>query len=680
MKQQDAYCNPCINVCYNLSMGVPLRRALGAAAVLTVALLGLPVAAGAAPTCLTPVAADGAEPPCNPFLASPVWGGSHRASYAQASTPFPGPRAGDAVRHGYVAGVLGVPLIIDFTEPYADGGRAAWFSTVATPDGRYVYKVDVGTGQVISGFGFFDDPQMPSFGGVSGAYNVLDRDNHLVVGRGRSIDVYGDAVPGDRFSKIALLKHFAFPDAALCGPDDTLVGITMLFDGRIAFASQLGVVGTLPREPERMRAQDLVTTSINGDRCTGASADDRSLDQVSNSIAADEHGGIYVVTSQAIYRYDWDGTRVTLGWRAAYAAGGTSSSVRIGDGSGSTPTLMGTGPGQDRFVVITDGQRLVHLDLFWRDEIPADWKGLPGKDRRLACEVPVTFGDANATESQNEQSVLVRGYGAVVPNNQLRDDSAFASLSGNPRQLAAALAGGDRNNAPHGLERIDWDPKTRTCRTRWANREVSLPNGIPSMSTASGLIYGIGQRDGTWGLEGIDFDTGVSRLRVDTTSGAEQNSAYAATTVGPNGTIWTGNIGGYTVFRGPVRPEPALACLDITPPTSTVRARLSRTRLRVSGRARDRACEQDAPVARVQVSVARRTGPQCRALTRRGRLAPPRPCAARTWLPARLRPGGGFVLARTAKLPTGRYAVAVRAVDRRGNAQDAPTRSAARVR
>lgn len=568
------------------------RRALGqiwrAGIVAAVGLCGLAPGAGATqPTCLTPVAADGFEPPCNPFLSSPTWAGAHRNSYAQASSPFPAPQPGDTVGVQHTVGTFGVPIIIEFTEPYADGGRVAWFSTVATPDGRYVYKVDTQTGQVVDRFGIEDEPQQPGPGGLSGAYNLLDRDNHFIVGRERSLDVYGDAVPGDRRSPIARKGQFTFPDRALCGPDDKLVATTMLFDGRVVFATQLGVVGTIPREPARMTKENLVVASINGDRCATARAADEGLDQVSNSIAADEHGGIFVVTSKAMYRYDWDGAHVRRTWRAGYESSGADSSVRIGEGSGSTPTLMGTSPKHDRFVVVTDGQKLVHLDLFWRDEIPADWKGLPGKDRRLACEVPITFGDPGATESQNEQSVLVRGYGAVVPNNQLKDDSAFSGLSGNAQLLAAALSGGDPNNAPHGLERIDWNPRTRTCSTKWANRELSIPNGIPSMSTATGLIYGIGQRGGIWGLEGIDFETGESKLRVDTSATPDNNSAYAATTVGPDGAVWTGALTAYTIFRGPIRPAPQLVCLAITRPRckaadrSGTRAHL---RLRCTGR------------------------------------------------------------------------------------------------
>ncbi|MCW3040238.1 MAG: Gamma-glutamyltranspeptidase [Solirubrobacterales bacterium] len=677
-------------------MSARVRPAVLVAVLLTGVLPILPATAtttttATAPTCLTPVAADGFEPPCNPFLSSPAWAGSHRSSFAQASSPYPAPEAGDAVRVDHVGGLFGVPLIFSFTEPYGDGGRNAWASTVATPDGRYVYKVDVQSGRVISSFGVLNDGRLPGAGGVSGAYNVLDRDNHLIVGRGRSFDVYGDATPGDRFSPVARLGQFTLPGDALCGPDDTLVGITMLFDGRIAFASALGVVGTIPREPERMTAANLVTTSLNGDRCATATAQDSNLDQVSNSIAADERGGIFVVTSKAMYRVDWDGTALRRTWRAPYASG-SHSAVRIGEGSGSTPTLMGTSPTQDRFVVITDGQELVHLDLFWRDQIPTDWRGLPGKDRRLACEVPITFGDPGATTTQNEQSVLVRGYASVIPNNQLRDDSAFRDLPGNARQIAAALAGGDPGNAPHGVERIDWDPKTRTCAPRWANRRVSLPNGIPSMSTASGLMYGIGQRDGIWGLEGLDFATGESRLRIDTSASPDQNSAYAATTIGPDGAIWTGTLLGYTIYRGPVRPAPALACLDLTAPSSRVRivnARgvphtvLTRKHVSVTGPARDRACGGPAHrVARVDVSVQQRVAGGCRGLTTRGRLlTTARPCSRRVFLRAKLAEDGRrYLLRLPAHLPAGRYLVVSRATDARGNQEERPTPIAARVR
>jgi hypothetical protein len=664
---------------YNFPVSHRVRRAVLLAAFGLGALAG-PAVAAPVPVCLTPVAADGFEPPCNPFLSSPTWGASHRSSYAQASSPYPGPRAGDPVRVQHTVGVPGVPLIFDFTEPYADGGRVAWTSTISTPDGRYVAKIDAQTGRLIARYGFDNEPQVPILGSISGVYNLLDRDNHLIVGRGRSIDVYGDAIPGNRLSAIKHLKQFTFPDSALCGPDDKIIGITMLFDGRLAFASLLGIVGTIPREVDRMTAANLVTTPINGARCTTAKASDNSLDQTSNSIAADENGGIFVVTSKAMYRYQWDGKALGQTWRAPYKSGGAPNPARGGEGSGSTPTLMGTGPKQDRFVVITDGATLMSLDLFWRDEIPADWKGLPGRDRRLACEIPITFGDPNATKSQNEQSVLVRGYGSVIANNQLKNDDALLAIPpGIGRNAAAALAGGSPANAPFGIERVDWNPKTRTCGVKWANRELSIPNGVPSMSTDSGLIYGMGQRGGVFGLEGIDFATGASKLRVDGGASPDFNSAYSATTVGPDGAIWTGGFAALTLYRGPARQAPPRACLDITPPSSRVRVRrsgtaqrttLSRTRVTVAGSARDFACgaQTARSVKTVGVSVQLRVTGGCRALTANRRLGATRPCTERTWLRSRLdKRHDRYLLRTSAHLPKGRYLVTSQAVDARGN-------------
>jgi len=41
--------------------------------------------------------ADRHEPPCNPYVGSAQWSTAHRNSYAQDSSPFPGPAPGDRV-------------------------------------------------------------------------------------------------------------------------------------------------------------------------------------------------------------------------------------------------------------------------------------------------------------------------------------------------------------------------------------------------------------------------------------------------------------------------------------------------------------------------------------------------------------------------------------------------------
>jgi hypothetical protein len=509
-----------------------------------------PSLAAARLDCDTPVVADGAEPVCNPHLADSPWPGNHRNSYAQASSPYPGP-TGPAERVNVDHdGFASAPIVLSFSPEYPDGGRVIWASTVGLTN--EILKIDPDTVTVIDKY----IPQLeegagPGTNSVSGAYNLVDADNRLHVGQATALEVYGDAVPGKRDSTIALLRRFDLPAAALCG-DDQLVGITMTYDGHVAFATENGVIGVVPRQPERMTTERLRTFSINGKDCAGGP--DGEVETISNSIAADEKGGLYVVSSHAMYRIDWKGNRLSQTWRSGYAGAGGSGGGRLGAGSGSTPTLMGTAADDDRFVVITDGQELMHLVLMWRNKVPAGWQPIrEGADPRIACEIPVTFGDESANRSLSEQSVLVRGHSAVVVNNLQQLDPVIGQL---PPQVApySQLLSGLPGNAPTGIQRFDWDSETKTCDVAWSNPDVAIPNGIPTMSAATNMIYGIGARDGGWTLEGLDWHTGEVALTVETTAFPTSNSFYAATTIGPDGTVWTGNFGGVTRFE-PCHPQ-----------------------------------------------------------------------------------------------------------------------------
>lgn len=546
----------------------------------TLFLVAIGVLQAAPPPCLTPLAAN--EPLCNPAASSSEWGATHRGSYAQASSPFPGPLADQPVTAEHLV-LPGPPISLDFTSPYLDGGRAIWSSPL-TLEG-VVAKIDHRTFQVIDRYVPAErETDPPSFAiGTTGAYNVVDRDNNFITARSRWIEVFRDKIPGDRFSPIRLVKRFFLPDAFFCREDDVLIGLTLTYDGRLAFATKQGVVGTLPRKASQMSADALRSHSINAAACGDPTIPAEDLEGVSNSVAADENGGVYVVTSKALYRFDDGDDALTLGWRSEYETEVAEGTVRLGEGSGSTPSLMGTRYSDDRFVVITDGKKLMNLVLYWRDEIPGDWQPIaPGKDPRIACEVPVTFGDPSAEESLSEQSVLVRGYGAVVVNNLLADDSAFASFLPIYRRALSALAGGDPTQAPYGVERIDWDPETRTCQTKWVNSQISIPNGIPAMSAATGLIYAVGQRNGAWGLERIDWETGASRgfapssmqtcsleavLSLNPLLGIVilgklfelpascENSFYAGAEVGPDGAVYTGTFQGISKFSPASVPE-----------------------------------------------------------------------------------------------------------------------------
>ena len=524
--------------------------------------------------CTTPLASD--EPLCSTAFGDEVWSGSHRASYAQGSSAFPGPSdSGSTTSEHLVIPSAGVPVVISFTAPYADGGRALW-STVTGLEAA-IAKYDHEKFELIDWYvpnEREEDP--PTFSlGLSGAYTAIDSDDRFIVGRTRFVSFFGDSIDGDRQSPIELKKRIFMPDEVFCNEDDIIAGMSLTYDGHLAFATEFGNLFVIPADADPDNLGEVPVVSTNEDCAT---AEEAELEIVSNSVAVDENGGIYVLTSAAMYRFDWDGSSLTPAWRAEYeVAEEVPSPIRLGPGSGSTPSLMGTAADDDRFVVITDGQALMNLVLFWRDEVPADWEPIaPGKDPRIACEIPVDFG-TGTNEAISEQSVAVRGYAAVVVNDLLTNPTInppsslpFGAIAQN---LVSALEGGIPEKAPFGLERIDWDPETRTCATVWANAEISVPNGIPSISGASGLVYGTGQRDGQWGLEGLDFATGESSVWVPAGPGtcpgdssgvaaalpgvAEvlevvpdscENSVYAATTIGPDGVVYQGTLNGLTRY------------------------------------------------------------------------------------------------------------------------------------
>ena len=241
-----------------------------------------------------------------------------------------------------------------------------------------------------------------------------------------------------------------------------------------------------------------------------------------------------------MYRVQWTGMELTLdeakgAWVAAYESGpDVRPPGRLGVGSGTTPSLMGFGE-QDKFVVIGDGQALMHIVLFWRDEIPADWEPIAaGKDRRIAAEVPITYGDPSATNTSTEQSVLVRGYDAAVVSNYYGPDAL-------PSFIAPALSNLP-GYAPYGVEKFKWNPQTRTLGSVWANPDLSCPNGVPTMSEASGLMYCIGQRETNWTVEAIDWETGESDFYVFLGEAIHYNSFWAATEIGPDRNIITGTL------------------------------------------------------------------------------------------------------------------------------------------
>jgi len=471
------------------------------------------------------------EPPTNLFLADSVWPMTHRNPYNQASSSAPGPRDAFHASPQFLSGEA-VPITLAVSGPYPNGQRVIWGNTL-----KHVFKIDAG-GKRFEYLSRRPRSQVRDRA-ISGAYSLVDREGTFFVPRGAKIEAYADAERNRPASAIAKIGHFSVPTELLDSPDEMIVGLNMTYDGRLVFVTQLGLVGTLSRQLD-----DFVYLRLGS-----------KTEEISNSVAVDETGGIFVVTNHTMNRVQWtpDGMpRIQVAWRVPYQSCERRCLGRLGTGSGTTPSLVGVGE-QNKFVVICDGQPLMHMVLYWRDAIPEDWPGLPGLDRRVAADVPVTFGDDQAVNSTTEQSLTVRGHDVGVVSNR------YGELSPWFRQFAESVAGADahlatiyRSNhaelAPHGVEKFRWDSFDRQLTSQWANRSASCPNGIPTMSAATGLFYFIGQRDARWTLEALDWETGRSRFHRSLSRGVRHNSFYAATEIGPGGTILTGTYGGVLRF------------------------------------------------------------------------------------------------------------------------------------
>jgi len=254
-------------------------------------------------------------------------------------------------------------------------------------------------------------------------------------------------------------------------------------------------------------------------------------------MAIDEDGGIFVASNAHMHRVIWTGQDFSL--REEDGAWTEPYSNSRGLGTGATPSLVGFGEDEDKFVVITDGDTIMNMTYFWRDEIPAGWEQLEGApSRRIAGQLPANFGDPEAEVAQSEQSVVVAGYGAVVVNNQPRN--VPEDYTGQTVLLFSSFMGNDPLFQPFGMQKFEWDPEAQELKESWVNTTISSPNSVPYVSTDSNMIYTVGARDGLWTLEGVDFGTGESRFHY-VVGGARYNSLFSGVHLDQEGRIIYGN-------------------------------------------------------------------------------------------------------------------------------------------
>ncbi|MGI9294079.1 MAG: hypothetical protein ACR2PS_08865 [Pseudomonadales bacterium] len=389
-------------------------------------------------------------------------------------------------------------------------------------------------------------------GGLAGVYYLLSSENVLYVGGKESILAYADADPSDPESEIVLKNEWVKP-AEITGGFNSM---NMTYDGWIVSVTDDGWVVLI--NPD--------FSSYHSLRLTGAEVapawNQHMLDSghrqgsatwVRNGPAIDEDGNIFIPSLQHMHKLVWDGSKLSRepadgAWVEPYSNQG-SISVTFDDiidpssakpfsfedvnvGSGSTASLMGFGD-EDKFVVITDGDEVMNMVLFWRDEIPEDWQQLPNApSRRIAGMLRADIGQHDADAVQTEQSVVVGGYGAFVVNNA----PASKPISKAPDGAYVGLAGHHPDYTPHGVQKFEWDPAAEALKESWVNTEVSSVNSVPIVSNGSNRVYTVGARDGQWTLEALDWSTGESAFHY-TIGSSRYNTQFSGVLMDQEGRL-----------------------------------------------------------------------------------------------------------------------------------------------
>ncbi|MGB0838160.1 MAG: hypothetical protein ACPGRE_08670 [Flavobacteriaceae bacterium] len=369
--------------------------------------------------------------------------------------------------------------------------------------------------------------------GLSSVYILINHKNEFVAAQPRGVRVYGDVEQGNPGSGIAIRKEFKLPDSV----KGKIVGMNMTYDGTLLLVTNAGYVVALN--------EDLEEASIVRMRYS-ETYQNTQVAFVRNSIAVDSNDGIYIASVNHMHKIIWDGSNLSqdeqLGaWTAEYPN-------NFGLGTGSTPALMGFGEGNDQFVVITDGDKVMNMTLFWRNGIPKKWKGIKGlPSERIAASYPVNFGNEQATYVQQEQGVTINGYGMIVvnnvPNNVPSQVKQLADKNPKVMWLFMGFMNGYEQFAPKGIEKLVWNPDSQKIELAWINEEVSDPTCVPFVADGNNMFYTIGSRNNQFTFEGIDATTGESVFHY-LIGGARYNGFYSAPTLDSEGRILYGGLWG----------------------------------------------------------------------------------------------------------------------------------------
>jgi hypothetical protein len=262
---------------------------------------------------------------------------------------------------------------------------------------------------------------------------------------------------------------------------------------------------------------------------------------VANSFAIDESGGVFVVSDHALYRFDVRQARAVQTWRKAYDRGSRVKPGQVSQGSGTTPTLIGSARSKGGgSIAITDNADPRMNVLVFR-------RGQAGPGPAL-CRQPVF-----APGRSNDENSLISVPGGLIAENNY----GYAG--------PLPTAGGLRTATTEpGLVRIGVDYRRGGCHVAWADDTVRVPTLVSKVSLATGLLYTYTHpaadelpwlglplpalAPDAWFLTAFDVRTGRQVWSRFAGSGLGWGNNYAPVTLGPDGAAYVGLLGGLVRF------------------------------------------------------------------------------------------------------------------------------------
>jgi hypothetical protein len=507
-----------------------------------IAVAALPVGASLAATAATPIQSTGPAPSLPALIGSAAKPHPVAGVEPAWQNPFMAPNPGNSVHndawqsdnYATVSGPLGRRLRTlstaigrdCITLTFDHKGRLVG-SCTDIAHGPGLYLIDPRT---LATLAFRQLPFVPPPAGTNpatnttgGAYFYLDnRDRVVLAASNRHILVI--AVRGNRFTRVA-----DYDPTPCLSPGDRMPSVLPDARGRLWFVGRYqGAVGVLDRRTGRCRSVIL-------------------HEEIENSfaVAAD---GAYIVTDKAMYKFRAGSSlKPKRIWSVRYRNVGVQKPGQFNAGSGTTPTLIGSGGTAPEYVAITDNADPMDVVVYrTRDRLRRG-------QRRTVCRVPVFSRGASA----DENSLISMGRSLIVENN-----FGYDLLKWNDVIAGGITVGGDLGLvSAAGMDRIDIARDGSGCRIAWRNTSVRTPSAVAKGDTANGLIYTYQKpRDpgqpgaGVWYWTALDYRTGKVVWERVAGHGGLYNNHYAGIALGRDRrsgrtTLYLGGIGGIVALR-----------------------------------------------------------------------------------------------------------------------------------